>query len=101
MGIELTRHPTREEVEQICVAAEEAARHELLTKIPLKRVGDLDVTVEGLGDKPLILNVDVGIELLIGSENLEALVDKATEAAFAAAEAKVRELNLCVDTHAS
>jgi len=61
MAVELVRKPTTEEVEQICVAAEEAARKEILKEISLKRVSDLDVTVEAVGDKPLTLNVDVGI----------------------------------------
>ena len=100
MGIQLSRRPTTEEIEQICIAAEEAARRVLLNKISLKQVSDLDVTVEALGDKPLILDVDIGVELLVGDENLQALVNKATDAAFLAAEAKVRELDLCVDTQA-
>ena len=100
MGIELKRKPTTEEVEQICIAAEEAARLMLLSEITLKRVSDLDVTIEALGDKPLVLNVDIGVELLIGDEDLQSLVNKATDAAFLAAEAKARELNLCVDTRA-
>ena len=100
MGIELSREPTTEEIEQICMAAEEAARRVLFRKISLKQVSDLDVTIEALGDKPLVLNVDIGVELLVGDENLQALVDKATDAAFLAAEAKAQELDLCVGTRA-
>ena len=98
MAIELNRKPTEEEVEQICMAAEEAARTELFRNVSLKRVSDLDVTVEALGDKPLVLNVDLQVELLLDDENLQTFVDKATDAAFSAAEMKVRELNLCVAT---
>lgn len=98
MGIELRRKPTAEEVEQLCLAAEEAARKHLLSKVSLKRVSDLDVMVEALGDKPLVVNVDVAIELSSGNQDLEVLVDGATKVAFSAAEAKARELNLCVDT---
>lgn len=100
MSIELKRTPTADEVEQICTAAEEAARKHLLSKVPLKRVSDLDVMVEAVGDKPLLLSVDVAIELLSGDQNLQDLVDEATSAAFSAAEAKTRELNLCMDTPA-
>ena len=96
MHLELSRKPTTDEVEEICIAAEEAARQALFSKISLKRVSDLDVTVEAVGDKPLVLAVDVAVELLIGDEDLQALVDKATDAAFSAAEAKVQELSLCV-----
>jgi len=100
MGIELRRKPTEDEIEAICVAAQEAARGHLLSKVSLKRVSDLDVTVEAEGDKPLILYVDVAVELEEGDEDMSPLVDEATEIAFSAAEAKTRELNLCVDTPA-
>ncbi len=96
MDIELTRKPTEEEVEQICLAAEEAARNHLLSKVPLKQVSDLDVMVEAVGDKPLAISVDVGIEVSSGNQDLEPLVDEATERAFSAAEAKAKELNLCM-----
>jgi len=100
MGIELRRKPTTEEIEQICLAAEEAARKHLLSKVSLKRVSDLDVMVEAVGDKPLVVYVDVAIELSSGNQDLDPLVDEATDRAFSAAEAKARELNLCVDTPA-
>jgi len=98
MDIELRRTPTEDETEEICIAAEEAARKVLFSKIPVRRVGDLDVTIEAVGDKPLVISVEVGLELLLGNQNLQPLVDRATEAAFSAAEAKVRELRLCEDS---
>lgn len=98
MEIELRRKPTADEIEEICMAAEEAARQVLFSKISVKRVSDLDVTVEAIGDKPLLLAVEVGVELLIGDEDLQPLVDKATDAAFLAAEAKVGQLRLCEDS---
>jgi hypothetical protein len=97
MSIELIREPTTEEVERICTAAEEAARKHLLSRVPLKRVSDLDVTVDAVGDKPLVVNIDVAIELASGNQDLQTLVDEATNLAFSAAEAKARELKLCVD----
>ena len=98
MPVELTRKPTDEEIEQVCLAAQEAARNHLLSKVPLKRVSDIDVTVEAIGDKPLTLFVDVAVELESGSEDMEPLVDEATDIAFEAAERKARDLNLCRDT---
>ena len=98
MSIELKRNPTDDEVEQICVAAEEAAKKQILSTVPLKRISDFDVTVEANGDKPLVLNVDIAIDVTIGDEDLEQLVKDATNAAFKAAEMKVRELNLCANT---
>jgi len=99
MSVELTRIPTDAEIEQMCVAAQEAARNHLLSKISIKRVSDIDVTVEAIGDKPLTLSVDVAVELESGHEDMDALVDEATDIAFQAAEGKARELNLCRDTH--
>lgn len=97
MDIELARKPATEEIEQICSAAEEAARRYLLSKVSLKQISDLDVTVEAEGDKPLLLYVEVAIELATGNEDVGPLVSEATDIAFSFAEAKVRELNLCVE----
>lgn len=98
MSITFVRKPTTEEIEQICEAAQEAARKHLLSEVSVKQVSDLDVTVEAVGDKPLVVSVDVAIELTSGNQNLDRLVDEATDIAFSAAEAKARELNLCEDT---
>lgn len=84
----------------MCLAAEDAARRHLMSKIPLKRLSDLDVMIEAIGDKPLMLSVDVAIELTSGNEDVDPLVDDATELAFSAAEAKAKELKLCLDTPA-
>ncbi|MGA3110222.1 MAG: DUF3194 domain-containing protein [Candidatus Bathyarchaeia archaeon] len=100
MTIELMRAPTDDEIEQMCLAAEDAARRHLMSKIPLKRLSDLDVMVEAVGGKPLVLSVDVGIELASGNEDVDPMVDEATDLAFSAAEAKARELKLCLDTPA-
>ena len=96
--MELIRAPTDEEIEQICLAAEDAARRHLMSKIPLKRLSDLDVMVEAVGDKPLMLSVDVAIELTSGNDDVDPLVEDATDSAFSAAETKARELKLCLDT---
>jgi hypothetical protein len=84
----------------MCLAAEDAARKHLMSKIPLKRLSDLDVMIEAIGDKPLMLSVDVAIELASGNDDVDPLVDDATDLAFSAAEAKARELKLCLDTPA-
>lgn len=98
--MEFTRTPTTEEIEQICEAAQEAARSHLLSKVSLKQISDIDVTVEAVGDKPLVVSVDVAIELESGNQDVEPIVDEATDMAFVAAETKARELNLCHDTPA-
>ena len=95
MNIELRRAPTDEELELICAAAEETARKFILSKIPMKKVEDLNLSVEALGDKPLSLTVEVGVEVDSEDPELRTIIDSAADAALAAAEAKVRELNLC------
>lgn len=95
MDFELRRVPTDEEIELICSAAEEAARKVILSRISLKKLEDLNLSVEALGDKPLSLTVEVAVEADVEDPELGAIIDKATDEAFAAAEAKVKELNLC------
>jgi len=95
VDIELRRAPTDDEIEAICAAAEEAARRFILSKISLKKLEDLNVAVEAVGDKPLSLNVEIAVETDLEDPSLSVTIDEATDAAFAAAEAKVRELNLC------
>lgn len=95
MIVELKRRPTDREIEEICEAAEEAARKFLLAKLRVDEISDLDVTIEAVGDKPLTLNVGVALELAAGESDLDALVDEATDIAFNAAESKVKELDLC------
>ena len=51
-----------------------------------------------MGDKPLTLSVDIAVELESGDEDMDPLVDEATDIAFDAAERKARELDLCRDT---
>lgn len=95
MDIELSRAPTEDEIEAICTAAEEAARRFVLSKVSLKELEDLNLAVEAVGDKPLLLNVEIAVETELKDPDLSMTIDGATDAAFAAAEAKVRELNLC------
>lgn len=95
MSIELCRAPTDDEIEAVCTAAEEAARRVVQSKISLKKVEDLNVAVEAIGDKPLLLNVEVAVETATEDPQLETVVDNATDAAFTAAEAKLKELGLC------
>ena len=95
MDIQLRRVPTDEEVELICTAAEEAARKFILSKISIKKLDDLDLSVEGVGDKPLSITVQIAIESELENPELDTIIDDATNAAFAAAEAKVQELKLC------
>jgi len=95
VDIELRRVPTDDEIEAICAAAEEAARKVILSKISLKQLDDLNVAVEAAGDKPLSLSVEIAVEAEVEHPELAATIDRATDAAIVAADAKVRELDLC------
>jgi hypothetical protein len=67
----------------------------MLSKISLKKLEDLHLSVEGAGDRPLSVTVEIAIDTELENPELGTIIDKATDAAFAAAEAKVLELNLC------
>lgn len=95
MSIQLRRAPKDDEIEAICSAAEEAAMRYILSKISLKRLEDLNLAVEAIGDKPLSLNIEISVEAELEDPSLEMTIEKATETAIAAADAKVRELDLC------
>ena len=85
-------------MQKLAAAAEEAARRRLLSTISVKRISDFDVTVEAVGGKPLVLNIDVYLELKENTGDPRMLVDEATGLAFSAAEAKAKELDICVGT---
>ncbi len=97
LSIELKRKPTESEIEAIVEAAEQAARRFVLSEISLKKISDLSVTVEAIGDKPLTLSVGVALELANEKLDPSKTVDEASDAAFEAAERKAKELKLCVD----
>lgn len=85
---------TEEQVETLCEIAEEAARKHILSKIPLRRISALDVTVDIEGKKPVTVNVEVNLELspLMKDCDVETLVKEATSNALCAVENYLREL---------
>jgi hypothetical protein len=85
---------TSTQIEQLSVIAEQAARKHILTKVPAKKVENLDITVETEGTKPVKLTINIDIALSPSMKNLEIqkLVDESVKKAFAAAEGYLREL---------
>ncbi|MEM3626718.1 MAG: DUF3194 domain-containing protein [Candidatus Bathyarchaeia archaeon] len=85
---------TSEQIEELCMVAEEAARRYALSKVSSKKVETLNISVEAEGEKVLTLTVDVGIILspLMKDFDVQSLVDGAVKEAFAAAEKHMREL---------
>jgi len=86
---------TAEQVEKLCEVAEEAARRHILSKVPMRRISDFDITVEVEGLKPLNVTVDVNLELspLMRNYDAEKLVEEAVQKAFNAVDNYLRELS--------
>ena len=80
-------------MEELCEIAENSAREYILSKVPLRRLSALNVTVEAEGTKPLTINVDVEVTLspIMKNFDLETLVKEATERAFASIEEYLRK----------
>jgi len=85
---------TSEQTEELCSIAEEAARKYVLSKIAIKKLESLNVSVEVEGDKPLKLSVEVDIELSPQVENInvQELANQAVREAFTSAEKYLKEL---------
>ena len=78
---------TREQVEKVCLVAEEAARKHVLAKVPSKKVDALNVSAEAEGTKPLRLIIDIDVQLSSSMKgfDVQQLCDNAVKQAFAAA----------------
>ena len=85
---------TTEQLEVLCSNAEDSARKYVLSKVPLKDLERLDVTVEAEGSKPLNLSIDVDLSLSTRTKEIEprSLAEEATRAALKAAETFLRKL---------
>ena len=94
MSTELKRIPSPREIEQMCEAAQQAVVSFLLSKIPAKRMRDVEVVVEAIGDKPLTLNIEVSVTEGSQRKETSEIVDEATRVALNAAESKARDLGL-------
>lgn len=85
------------QVVKVCEVAEVAARNFILSKVSKQKIVDLDITVDVITSKPLIVNVDVDVALspLAGEVDVDRLVDQAVDRALQAAEGKLREFSVC------
>jgi hypothetical protein len=85
---------TSEQIEKLCLTAEETARKHILSKVPSKKVEVLNIGAEVEGIKPVKLTIDVDVALSSTMENhdLQKLVDDAVRNAFKSAEKYLREL---------
>ena len=86
---------TDEQIEEICEIAEEAARKYILSKVPLKKISDFDITVETEGLKPLNISVEINLELspLMRDYDVNKLVEEAVKKAFEAVDNHLKGLS--------
>ena len=86
---------TSEQIEELCSIAEEAARVYIKSKVPLKRIEALNISVEAEGAKPMTLTVDVDITLspLMKDFDVQKLVNEAVKEAFVSAEKYLRNIS--------
>lgn len=83
-----------DQLEQLCEIAEEAARDYIKSKIPWRKVSDLNIAVEAGGEGSLTLNVDVEVRLspLLRDTDVKGLTRGAVDAAFSSAEEFLRKI---------
>jgi hypothetical protein len=85
---------TTEQIETLCSTAEDAARKHILSKVPLKMVEKLDISVEAEGAKPVNVTVEIDLELSLKTKDFDAdkLVNEAVKEAHKASENYLRKL---------
>jgi hypothetical protein len=86
---------TEDQMQTLSEIAEKAARDYVLAKTPKQKVTTLNITVEAVGSKPVNITIEVELALSppTGTLSEEKLANEATEKAFEAVEAHLRELS--------
>lgn len=85
---------TTEQIETLCSTAEDAARKHILSKVPLKMVEKLNISVEVEGTKPVNVTVEVDLALSPKMKDFDAnsLANTAVKKALEASETYLRKL---------
>ena len=85
---------TSEQIEELCLIAEKAAREYILSKVPSKKIETLDISAEAEGARPVALKVDVALTLSPSMRDFDVqkLADEAVREAFISAEKHLREI---------
>lgn len=83
-----------EQIEELGQIAENAARKHIFSKVNQKMVENLNISVEAEGAKPACFSVEVELELLPDTQqvNEKELAAEGVKAAFNAIEAYLRKL---------
>ena len=85
---------TTEQIETLCSTAEDAARKHILSKMSLKMVEKLNISVEVEGTKPVNVTVEVDLALSPKMKDFDAnaLANDAVKTALEASEIYLRKL---------
>ena len=85
---------TTEQIETLCSTAEDAARKHILSKVSLKMVEKLNISVEVEGTKPVNVTVEVDLALSPKMKDFDAnaLANDAVKKALEAIEIYLRKL---------
>jgi hypothetical protein len=85
---------TDQQVEEVSLIAEEAARKYVLSKVPSKKIEALNICSETEGTGPVTLTIEVDITLSpsMKSFDVKKIADEAVKEAFVVAEKQLREL---------
>jgi len=85
---------TAEQIETLCLTAENAAKKYILAKVSPKMVEKLNISVEADGTKPVNLTVEIDLVLSPQTKNvdLSKLVDEAAKEALKISENYLRKL---------
>lgn len=85
---------TPEQVEGLCEIAENAARKYIVSKIPLKQISVLNITVDTKGMKPITINVDIELNTMLTMKGyaVKKLANEATQQAFVSIEKHLRKI---------
>jgi hypothetical protein len=83
-----------EQIEELCSAAEDAARKHVLSKVSAKLVERLNISVEAEGTKPVNFTVEIDLALSPQAKGFDqkALVQEAVKEAFKTGENYLRGL---------
>jgi hypothetical protein len=86
---------TSEQIERLCVIAEEAARKYLIANVSNKSIERLDVSIEVEGTKLVRLEISIDFDLLptVKGVDVQKLVNEAVKDGFKSAEKYLRELS--------
>lgn len=85
---------TTEQIEELCSAAEKAARQHILSRVSSKMIEKLDISVEAEGAKPINLRIEINLALSrqISAFDPEILSAEAAKEALKASDNYLRKL---------